>query len=392
MEGVKSQHPTGRWGKGQVLLWLKRSKTFHCSFKSDPEDGFPPHREEIFKRPSPEACCCFTLRKITHPNRQGLRGAAAALSPQPRRTARRPAGCAEGTRGSDPLPGWLRLSAATPGAASGERAGNPQPLPPALKDVVLFLPRTKDNKGSGGATHRVEARPPAPSAHSSPRLQDCSPAADSRPRRRPPPSRAPAAVAAEPRASRARPSRAPLPRAPASARGRLASAAASSLPRSPPGQPGTAPSAAASPWAAAGRLTARVAAASPAILCRVWCLSRLLARLCSLLLLPPPTRPTHHTTWPLRCGGGCGGGRSSAAFQLAPLPQPPACSPGTPSAHALHHQPAAAIGWVGFLPSLPSSLTHSGWCLPPAWTTSYWTLLVYSDPTSSTFSASIGLT
>ena len=75
------------------------------------------------------------------------------------------------------------------------------------------------------------------------------------------------------------------------ARGRLAPAAASPLSQSPPGRRGSAPSAAASPRAAADRLTAGLAAASPAILCRVWCLSRLLARLSSLLLLPPPHTP-----------------------------------------------------------------------------------------------------
>lgn len=83
-----------------------------------------------------------------------------------------------------------RPTAAVPGAACAEAAANPPPLPPALKDVVLFLPRTKDNKGIRGATHPVEARPQAPSARSSSRVQDGSPAAASRPRREQPPGRA----------------------------------------------------------------------------------------------------------------------------------------------------------------------------------------------------------
>lgn len=81
-------------------------------------------------------------------------------------------------------PGGIGPPRQCPGLrVQSQPAANPPPLPPALKDVVLFLPRTKDNKGSRGATHRVEARPQAPSARSSSRVQDGSPAAACRPRR-----------------------------------------------------------------------------------------------------------------------------------------------------------------------------------------------------------------
>lgn len=85
---------------------------------------------------------------------------------------------------------WHRPSAAVPRAACAEPAANPPPLPPALKDVVLFLPRTKDNKGIRGTTHPVVAGPQAPLARSFSSVQDGSPAAASRPRREPPPGRA----------------------------------------------------------------------------------------------------------------------------------------------------------------------------------------------------------
>lgn len=121
---------------------------------------------KIFKRPSTEVCSYVTLSiKVTHRSKQGFHSAAAALSLLARTAARRTVGCAAGKRWPDPVLQWHRPSA--PRAASAEPAANPPPLPPALKDVELFLPRTKDNKGSRGATHQVEARPQAPSACSS---------------------------------------------------------------------------------------------------------------------------------------------------------------------------------------------------------------------------------
>lgn len=144
---------------------------------------------KIFKSPSTKVCCYLTLSiKVTHRSKQGFHRAAAALSPLARTAARRRVGCAAGTGWPDPVLQWHRPSA--PRAACAEPAANPPPLPPALKDVELFLPRTKDNKGSRGATHRVEARPQEPSACSSSPVQEGSPAAASRSRREPPPGRA----------------------------------------------------------------------------------------------------------------------------------------------------------------------------------------------------------
>lgn len=204
---------------------------------------------------------------------------------------------------------WHRPSAAVPRAACAEPAANPPPLPPALKDVELFLPRTKDNKGSRGATHRVEARPQAPSARSSSRVQDGSPAAASRPWREPPPGRArhqhrrcrsgatgvvgPASPGASAASSciRARPSR--------PSRGLPA------IPE-PSGTPGYCSQSSSEPvgrgrppdsWGCcclSGHL--------------VPCVVSLPSPRSALLPPPPPPRPTHHTTWPLRCGGSCGGG------------------------------------------------------------------------------------
>lgn len=307
----------------------------------------PTSPEEIFKRPSLEDCCYLTLSsKITHRSRPELHGTAAALSPQARKGSAAPVWVCRGNAMPDHCTGGFGPRPQRPGLRVENRQLPRRPSRPRSRTSCFSSQGQRTIKGAGEQltgskrgrqSHRLvlpcvsrTGRPPQPPAHCTGRLRATRTA-----------STAPAA--AEPQASRARPSRAPMPRAPAPARGRLGSAAASSLSRSPPGRPGATLSAAPSPWAAAGRLTARVAAASPAILCRVWCLSRLLARLYSLLLLPP-THPTHHTTWPLRCGGGCGGGRSSAAFQLAPLPQPPACSSGTPNAHARRHPPAVAIG------------------------------------------------
>lgn len=293
--------------------------------------------------------------------------------------------------GPTPLPGCLRPSATAPGTACGGRVTNPPPLPPSLKDVVLFLPRTKDNKGSKQGSNSP-GRSAAASAIGS--LFPASPGRVSR-RSLPPTVRdasRPRAPPAPPLPQRSPGRRGPglpgrlLPRAPAPAR------AAASLPRSPPGRPGAAPGAAADPWAAAGRLTARVAAASPAILCRVWCLSRLLARLYSLLLLLPPPHPPHtpHNMasslrrWLRR--------RQELRGVPARSPPPtsrlqlrdPQCARAPPPARRGH--------WLGQLPATASrsGLKHSHWCLPPAPTAASCTLLVSSNPTSSTLSATMG--
>ncbi|XP_070333629.1 basic salivary proline-rich protein 3-like [Odocoileus virginianus] len=84
-------------------------------------------------------------------------------------------GSAAGPRAPSPRPrGASRPEsqrAAPPGESRPARPGPPPPPARALKDILLFLPRTKDNKRSWGATHRVRTPRPAP-----PGLQHPTPA------------------------------------------------------------------------------------------------------------------------------------------------------------------------------------------------------------------------
>lgn len=209
----------------------------------------------------------------------------------------------------------------TPTGFSQSQAKRPNPPPPparVFKDILLFLPRTKDNKRGLGATYRIGARLLAPGG---------------RPHSIPAPGLSPArerdAGAPESLCGRCRSGAFGVvgPAAPGAPVARsdpdtwpISSQPGPLRPREPAGRSGAAPRQPAGPAAASERLTARGAAASPAILCRVCvCGVSLASPLSALLPPPPPPRPTHHTTWPLRCGGGCGGGRRAAALLPDPL-------------------------------------------------------------------------
>lgn len=218
-------------------------------------------------------------------------------------------------------------------------------------------------------------RPPQPPAHGASRLPGAR-------------ATSTAAAAAGPRASWARPPQALLPRAPAFARGHLASAAASPLSQSPPGRRGTAPRAAASPWAAAGRLTAGVAAASPAILCRVWCLSRLLARLYSLLLLPPAPHTTQHGLFAAAVAAAAAGAPRRSS--LIPSPNLPPAAPGPPVRTRADTRPRRPLARLASCHRFPKRHHALRWYLQPASTAHSCTLFVRSEPTASKLSAPIG--
>ncbi|KAL0618092.1 hypothetical protein AAY473_010753 [Plecturocebus cupreus] len=178
-------------------------------------------------------------------------------------------------QGINAHPGLESRPATVEGPCEESRPARPGPPPPparALKDILLFLPRTKDNKRRGGATHRVRARPPAPPDRPNPspgpdRPPEASVGAGSSRRGPGEPPRLlpqrrfrhlgpgrPGCLCCGLLRPRARPI-SPQPRPPHS--------------REPAGRPGAAPRQPVGPAAAAERLTARGAAASPAILCRV---------------------------------------------------------------------------------------------------------------------------
>lgn len=304
--------------------------------------------------------------KITHQGRKGLssrrpRRAPARGPPPPPLSRRGRAGQRGRPRGlqrgpARPQPQAPRASRphsqpAPPAGPLGEsRPARPGPPPPparALKDILLFLPRTKDNKRRRGATYRVRAR-----------LRHLLVARTRVPRRAALPSLPPAPARAA--------------RAPGSLRGRCRSGAFGVAGPAAPGASDAGSEPLHRPprlirgrFAPAGLRTARVqlpagrgsprgrdqtpdssgsCCLSGHLVPCVWCLSPV----SSLGFTPSSSfpRPTHHTTWPLRCGGGCSGGRSSAALLSAPLPPPPRLPPAAPglSAHAHCCPPASAIG------------------------------------------------
>lgn len=251
-----------------------------------------------------------------------------------------------------------------PGESRPARPGPPPPPARALKDILLFLPRTKDNKRSRGTTHRVRARLSAPPGRLHPR---------SAPGRPPePPARA--------RSSRRGPGEPPRPlpqrrfrrrgpgrpgslcrglRHPRAAR--LASAATASLPRAygPPGHS----------FPPAGGPRGRDGAPDSSGCC---CLSgHLVPCVCGVslpsplsALLPPPPPPAPHTTQHglFAAAAAAAAAAASAALLPAPLPHPPRLPPAAPrpSAQARRRPPASAIGCESFLPPLPGSgLTHA---------------------------------
>lgn len=109
-------------------------------------------------------------------NSPGQTGALLARSPPPPlsprgRSGQREgpppaAGSAAGARAPSPRPRGASRPESQRAARPGEsRPARPCPPPPparALKDILLFLPRTKDNKRSRGATHRVRTPRPTP--------------------------------------------------------------------------------------------------------------------------------------------------------------------------------------------------------------------------------------
>lgn len=107
--------------------------------------------------------------KITHQDRQGLSSHGRRRRPFPRgagRAASRPPPCGGLQRGPAPSPrprGSFPPGEPASGAAGGRPAGpTRRPLLLARSRTFCFLPRTKDNKRSRGATHRVRTPRPTP--------------------------------------------------------------------------------------------------------------------------------------------------------------------------------------------------------------------------------------
>lgn len=133
---------------------------------------FPPHGKGVKKKlPSwkdMKRGFFFPYPKYQN-NSPGQTGALLARSPPPPlsprgRSGQREgpppaAGSAAGARAPSPRPRGASRPESQRAAPPGEsRPARPCPPPPparALKDILLFLPRTKDNKRSRGATHRV---------------------------------------------------------------------------------------------------------------------------------------------------------------------------------------------------------------------------------------------
>ena len=215
---------------------------------------------------------------------------------------------------------------ATPAGLLGEsRPARPGPPPPparALKDILLFLPRTKDNKRSRGTTHRVRARLSAPPG---------------RPHPRPAPGRPPEppARSGSSRRGSGEPPR-PLPQRRFRRRGpgrpgslcrglrhpraaRLASAAAASLPRAcgPPGR---------SFPPASGPRSRRGAPDSSGCCCLS---GHLVPCVCGVslpsplsALLPPPPPPAPHTTQHGLFAAAAAAAAAAAPPRSCPLPSP----------------------------------------------------------------------
>lgn len=338
----------------------------------------------------------FTLNiKITHQDRKGLSSRGPLQAPACGHR-RRPFPCGAGpgcetaprppwglqrgprapqTRAPRHFPPAEPAPVGPPGESWPSRPVPPPPPARALKDILLFLPRTKDNKRSRGVTHRVRAPRSAPLGHSRPspapgRLPE--PPARTRSSRRGP-EKPP-----QPLPQRRFPRRGPgcpgrlcrgLPARPAA---RLAPSAAARFPRAcgPPGR--SSPPTGGHRGRGGTPDSSQCCCLSGHLVPCVWCLSPV----SSLGFTPSSSSPSPHTTQHGLFAAAAAAAATAAAAAAAPprsrplpspiLPRLPPAAPGS-SVHAHHCPPAKAIGSTSFLPPLPSSgLTHARGHVPPA--------------------------
>lgn len=364
----------------------------------------------------------FTLNiKITHQDRKGLSSRSPLQAPArghrrrpfpggagPGNEATPPPGLQQGPRAPSPGPRGVSRPesqrAAPMGPLGESRPARPGPPPPparTLKDILLFLPRTKDNKRSRGATHQVRAPRSAPPGRPHP-----SPAPGRPPEppvrtgsSRPGPGEPPRPLPQRrfPRRGPGRPGRLCRGLRPRRA-ARLAPAAAASLPRAC-GPPGRKSPPAGGPRGRGGTPDSSRCCCLSGHLVPCVCGVSLPSPLSALLPPPPPPpallppRPTHHTTWPLCCGGSCCDGsslRRVPARSPPPSSPPPARSPRSQYACAL--PPARRGHWFCEFPStLSRERPHArSQASSSRLTTTTSILLANSDPTPSAESPRIG--